>query len=108
VKITFAVCVAAREVCEFEATAKAGETVEQLLVNCAIAERFGLNLLQIQLGVWGQRADLSQVLQDGDRVEIYRPLRVDPKVARRERFTAQGAKRAGLFKSRRLGGKAGY
>jgi hypothetical protein len=41
-------------------------------------------------------------------VEIYRPLRVDPKVARRERFKKQGARTAGLFASRRSNAKSGY
>ncbi|MBW8723026.1 MAG: RnfH family protein, partial [Polaromonas sp.] len=44
----------------------------------------------------------------GDRLEIYRGLRVDPKVARRERFNRQGVKRAGLFAKTRAGAKAGY
>ena len=35
-------------------------------------------------------------------------LRVDPKVARRERFNDQGAKSAGLFTKKRPGAKAGY
>jgi sulfur carrier protein len=47
-------------------------------------------------------------LQDGDRLEWLRPLQVDPKVARRERFKRQGAKTAGLFAQRRQGAKAGY
>jgi putative ubiquitin-RnfH superfamily antitoxin RatB of RatAB toxin-antitoxin module len=37
------------------------------------------------LGVWGVRVDADHVLRDGDRVELYRPLRVDPKEARRRR-----------------------
>jgi putative ubiquitin-RnfH superfamily antitoxin RatB of RatAB toxin-antitoxin module len=49
------------------------------------------------LGIWGRKAAPGQVLCDGDRVEIYRPLRVDPKVARRERFRSQGVRSAGLF-----------
>ncbi|MEO5606317.1 MAG: RnfH family protein, partial [Polaromonas sp.] len=49
----------------------------------------------------------TQLLQDADRIEIYRELRVDPKVARRERFNQQGAKRAGLF-AKSPGAKAGY
>jgi uncharacterized protein len=61
-----------------------------------------------QVGVWGRRVVYSHVLHDGDRLEIYRPLRVDPKVARRERFAKQGARTTGLFAQRRLGGKAGY
>lgn len=38
-----------------------------------------------RLGVFGRRAAPEQVLRDGDRVEIYRPLAVDPKEARRRR-----------------------
>ena len=60
------------------------------------------------VGVWGRRCTPQQVLREGDRVEIYRPLKVDPKVARRERFREQGARAAGLFARRRPGGKPGY
>lgn len=60
------------------------------------------------LGVWGKSATAGQVLQENDRIEIYRDLRVDPKTARRERFDKQGAKMAGLFSGVRTGGKAGY
>lgn len=60
-------------------------------------------------GVWGKKVGLNHVLRDQDRLEVYRPLVVDPKVARRERFVGQGAKRAaGLFAARRAGAKAGY
>lgn len=61
-----------------------------------------------EVGVWGRRTDLSQALREADRVELYRPLTVDPKVARRERFRKQGARTTGLFAKRRPGGKAGY
>jgi uncharacterized protein len=60
------------------------------------------------LGIWNRRAPPEQALHSGDRVEIYRPLRVDPMVARRERFKKQGAKSAGLFATRRPGAKPGY
>ena len=59
-------------------------------------------------GIWGRKARLQQLLRDGDRVELYRPLQVDPKVARRERFARQGARAAGLFAKKRAGAKAGY
>lgn len=59
-------------------------------------------------GVWGRTVEPGQVLRQNDRVEVYRPLTVDPKVARRERFARQGARTTGLFASRRPGGKAGY
>lgn len=62
----------------------------------------------LQAGVWGRRVGVDQPLNDGDRVELYRPLRVDPKHARRERFDQQGARTAGLFARRRPGSKPGY
>jgi len=60
------------------------------------------------VGIWGRKVALNQMLRDRDRVEIYRPLVVDPKVARRERFVRQGARRAGLFVKKRPAAKAGY
>ena len=59
-------------------------------------------------GVWGHKALPESVLRDGDRVELYRDLRVDPNVARRERFVGQGSRNAGLFAQRRPNSKAGY
>lgn len=60
------------------------------------------------IGIWGKKNSPSHVLHDLDRIEIYRPLKVDPKVARRERFQKQGARTTGLFAKTRAGGKAGY
>ncbi len=60
------------------------------------------------IGIWGRKVDLAHVLRDQDRVEIYRPLTVDPKVARRQRFVKQGTKGAGLFAKKRAGAAAGY
>lgn len=59
------------------------------------------------IGIWGRKAALHEKLRQGDRIEIYRPLRVDPKRARRERFARQGAGPAGLFSQRRPGTKPG-
>lgn len=43
--------------------------------------------LETDLGIFGRRLSNPehQVLRDGDRVEIYRPLEIDPKTARAER-----------------------
>ena len=62
----------------------------------------------LQTGIWGRKVPADQALRDGDRVELYRALKVDPKVARRERFSRQGAGRTGLFAKRRAGAKSGY
>ena len=65
-------------------------------------------LNQLQVSVWGRKVPVDSILRDQDRLELTRPLRVDPKVARRERFMGQGKKSAGLFSNRRPGAKAGY
>jgi putative ubiquitin-RnfH superfamily antitoxin RatB of RatAB toxin-antitoxin module len=77
----------------------------------AVADALGVPLTSLRaldLGVWGLRCPKEHVLVAGERIEFYRPLRVDPKVARRERFVSQGAKAAGLFSKKRPGAKAGY
>ena len=51
---------------------------------------------------------LGRGVQAGDRIELYRPLKVDPKVARRQRFKRQGKGRTGLFANRKSGSTAGY
>lgn len=61
-----------------------------------------------QLSVWGRKTSPDALLRDGDRLEVCRPLQVDPKVARRTRFQKQGARAAGLFAKKRAGAKAGY
>jgi putative ubiquitin-RnfH superfamily antitoxin RatB of RatAB toxin-antitoxin module len=38
-----------------------------------------------RLGVFSRRVEADQILKEGDRVEIYRPLALDPKDARRRR-----------------------
>lgn len=62
----------------------------------------------LQPGIWGRKLPADQLLRAGDRVELYRALKVDPKVARRERFIRQGAGTTGLFSKRRAGAKSGY
>ncbi len=99
----------ARTVCEVPLRVPAGTTLAQALQASGLAQRFAdLDLAQAPVGIWGRKASRDQVLRAQDRVEIYRPLRVDPKVARRERFQRQGARTAGLFAKRRAGAKAGY
>lgn len=46
----------------------------------------GLQKEGLRVGVWGKAKELNTVLRERDRIEIYRPLRVDPKEARRERY----------------------
>ena len=99
----------AREVLELTLRLKPGSTVRQALETSGLlVQRPDIDLSTMTLGVWGRKVALTHVLRDQDRVEIYRPLKVDPKVARRERFARQGARTAGLFTKKRPGAKAGY
>jgi putative ubiquitin-RnfH superfamily antitoxin RatB of RatAB toxin-antitoxin module len=42
------------------------------------------------VGRWGKACSVDDALVDGDRVELYRPLIVDPMVARRRRAQRKG------------------
>lgn len=44
-----------------------------------------IDLATTKIGVFGELVHLGHILSAGDRVEIYRPLLIDPKQARRER-----------------------
>ena len=92
-----------RRVLEHSLNLPQGATVADALRGC------GVDPAQDEkVGIWGRRAELSRLLREGDRVELVRPLQVDPKVARRERFRQQGSRAAGLFAGRRPGAKPGY
>ena len=100
---------APRQVREWALELAAGATVAQALAASGVFDEFvELRAGRLALGIWGRKIAAGHVLLDQDRIEIYRGLRVDPKVARRERFNRQGAKRAGLFAKTRAGAKAGY
>ena len=93
---------AARDLQEISLVLAPASTVAQALQLSGLLPRFPeLGQPSTVLGVWGRKASLQQTLRQGDRVEIYRPLRVDPKVARRERFEKQGVHSAGLFATKR-------
>jgi len=109
VKVTVAYSPAPGLVREWRVETPNASSAKQVVMACGILAEFtDLSLETLSVGVWGKRCSLNHKLKDNDRLEIYRPLRVDPKVARRERFTSQGAKRAGLFANKRAGAKAGY
>ena len=109
IRVTVLYSPAAREVHEWAVTLAPGATVLQALQESGLRAAFpGVDLGGAVVGIWGRKAGLEQVLEDRDRVEIYRPLQVDPKLARRERFRRQGVRAAGLFARKRDGAKPGY
>jgi putative ubiquitin-RnfH superfamily antitoxin RatB of RatAB toxin-antitoxin module len=48
----------------------------------------GIDLTPATVGIYGVVVAREQILHDGDRIEIYRPLTQDPKMARRNRARA--------------------
>lgn len=108
-RVTVVYAPAAREVQEVPLELTAPCTVLQALQLSGLLIRYPeVDSLHTGVGVWGRKAPLDQLLRDQDRMEVYRALRVDPKVARRERFASQGSRGAGLFDKKRAGAKAGY
>ncbi|MCV0437417.1 MAG: RnfH family protein [Hydrogenophaga sp.] len=100
---------APREVFETALNVAEGCTLRAALEQAGWLRRFPeIEAEPLALGVWGRKAGWDRVLRENDRVEVLRGLRVDPKVARRERFVGQGARATGLFARRRPGSKAGY
>jgi len=64
----------------------AGSTVMQAIEASGLARDIpGLVIDPARLGIFSRKATPDQVLGEGDRVEIYRPLTLDPKEARRRR-----------------------
>ena len=63
-----------------------GTTAEQAIRRSGILEQFPeIDLNSSKVGIFGKPCKLSEVLGDGDRVEIYRPLIADPKEIRKQR-----------------------
>lgn len=106
ISVTLAYSPAPREVVEKELILPTKSTVQDALHLANLTE-FTTDT-DYQIGVWGKKTTLNHTLHDRDRLELYRTLKVDPKVARRERFQKQGARTTGLFAKTRAGGKAGY
>ena len=112
-EITVVCATGPRQAVELRHTCPEGTTALHVLR--ALAQSLDLDAAALQvvvddgrIGVWGKPVPADRVLVEGDRLEVYRPLTVDPKMARRARFVRQGAKTAGLFAKKRPGAKAGY
>jgi len=62
----------------------AGATVGDAIDRSGLARQFpDCDIRGLQAGVWGKPADSDCPVRDGDRVELYRPLAMDPRDARR-------------------------
>jgi len=73
----------------------AGSTIADAIAAAQVELEFGIDAAPLAVGLWSKPAPRNTVLREGDRVELYRPLKADPKDSRRRR-----AERAPLKKSR--------
>lgn len=78
---------------------RAGEVQRRMLClpqGATIADAVAQSAIDIPAdwayGVWGRLREASHVLREGDRLELLRPLAVDPKEARRRRGARQTAR----------------
>jgi len=61
-------------------------TVEHAIEQSSMLQQFpAINLQTQTVGIWGKRVPLDKPCANGDRIEIYRPLIIDPKQARKKR-----------------------
>ncbi len=101
-KVTLALALGPHEVIEWTIELPADADLAQALNSAPWRGRVSNEVAaSLQCSIWGRAAPADTTLREGDRIELTRPLRVDPKVARRERFNAQGKRTAGLFARRR-------
>ena len=67
-------------------TVAEGTTVREAALQSGLEVEFlELDLQQAPLGIFGKVVKDETVLRDGDRIEVYRLLLIDPKEARRKR-----------------------
>ena len=81
-----------------------GATLEAVLRGCAdfmAAQRQPLD--ELRIGIWGRVRPLGTPLRERDRIEVYRPLTVDPKEARRLRYAKRGERIVSRHRPRHSG-----
>jgi putative ubiquitin-RnfH superfamily antitoxin RatB of RatAB toxin-antitoxin module len=67
---------------------KLGEAINSERLPAAIRN---LDFTAMKFGVWGKLKPAGTILRDGDRIEIYRPLKADPNTARQHRVAKKRA-----------------
>jgi uncharacterized protein len=69
-----------------ELTMAEGSTAGEAIAAARLDQRFAhFDRTRLQVGIWARAASADAVLRDGDRVELYRELKADPKDMRRLR-----------------------
>lgn len=88
-EVEVACSLAPRQVSVVQVVLPAGATVADALSASRLFGQPASMPQGLSVGVWGRRQPMEAVLRDGDRVEVCRALKVDPKEARRQRYKGQ-------------------
>ncbi len=62
-----------------------GATVADAIRASNVEAECAIDACDLCVGIWSKAVDPETALVQGDRVELYRPLKIDPKEARRKR-----------------------
>ena len=93
IAVSVAFSARADEVDEVPLELDAGSTVNDAVLASGLAQRHPtFDLESMPRGIWGTLRASDCVLCEGDRVELYRPLQVEPKEGRRRRQQTQRVK----------------
>lgn len=72
-----------------------GSTVAQVLDYSQLAKKYPSWKVEApSMGIWGKPCLREDIVKNGDRVEVYRPLVVDPQVSRKQRAQKQQERKA--------------
>ena len=67
-----------------------GASVADVVASSGIQSQFPvLAVADMAVGIWGKPVSRDSTVNAGDRVELYRPLEIDPREARRQRAGAE-------------------
>ena len=62
-----------------------GDTVGAAIAKSGLCEEFAeYDIRGMAVGIWGHEVDRTRAVRKGDRIEVYRPLQLDPRDARRQ------------------------
>ncbi|MEO5626246.1 MAG: RnfH family protein [Dokdonella sp.] len=68
-------------------------TIKEAIAASGVEREFGIDTDVLGVGIWSKPVAREATLANGDRVELYRPLKADPKESRRLRAKRVSDKR---------------
>jgi putative ubiquitin-RnfH superfamily antitoxin RatB of RatAB toxin-antitoxin module len=84
--ITVEVAYVSKDQCLLTVKVPASSTILDVIMHSGILQSFpDINLETQAVGIFGKVHALTDKVNSGDRIELYRPLTIDPKEARRKR-----------------------